>query len=114
MDGKFVFRLKQDQNSNPVRWKAHFVIKGYSAIYGIDYNEMTAPTMQMETFCTVAHVAAINNWVLHQVDIKTTFLRGATKLSKEVYMKQPKCFEAKDCIWELQKRLYSLPQAGQI
>ena len=32
-------------------------------------------------------------------------------------MKQPKGFEAKgqeDCIWELQKGLYGLPQAGKI
>jgi hypothetical protein len=109
MDGKFVFRLKRDQNENPVWWKAHFVIKGYSAIYGIDYNETTAPTMQMETFRTVAQVAAVNNWVLHQVDIKTVCLRGAIKPGKKVYMKQPNGFEAKgqeDCIWEPQKGLY--------
>jgi hypothetical protein len=50
MDGKFVFRLKRDQHRNPVRWKARYVVKGYSAIYGIDYNETMAPTMRMETF----------------------------------------------------------------
>src|SRR5882762_9195134 len=30
----------------------------------------------METFRTIAHIAAVNGWVLHQVDIKTAFLRG--------------------------------------
>ena len=45
MDGKFVFKLKRDQHGVPVRWKARFVVKGYSAIYGIDYNETTSPTM---------------------------------------------------------------------
>jgi len=50
MDSKMVFKLKQDENGNPIRWKAHFVVKGYSAIYGIDYNDTTTPTMQMETF----------------------------------------------------------------
>src|ERR1700683_1335304 len=117
MDGKFVFRLKHDQHGNPVRWKARYVVKGYSAIYGIDYNETTAPTMRMETFQTVAHIAAVNGWVLHQVDIKTAFLRGALEPGEEVYMKQPKGFEAKgqeECIWELQKGLYGLPQAGRI
>jgi hypothetical protein len=117
MDGKFVFRLKRDQHGNPVRLKARYVVKGYSAIYGIDYNETTAPTMRMETFRTVAHVAAVNGWLLHQVDIKTAFLRGALEPGEEVYMKQPKGFEAKgqeECIWELQKGLYGLPQAGRI
>jgi hypothetical protein len=45
MDGKMVFKLKRDENGKPVRWKARYVVKGYSAIYGIDYNETTAPTM---------------------------------------------------------------------
>jgi len=65
----------------------------------------------------VAHVAATNSWPLHQVDIKTAFLRGVLEPGEEVYMKQPKCFKAKgeeDLIWELQKGLYGLPQAGRI
>jgi hypothetical protein len=117
IDGKFVFRLKRDQHGTPVRWKARFVVKGYSAIYGIDYNETTSPTMRMETFRMVAHVAAVNGWVLHQVDIKTAFLQGTLEPGEEVYMKQPKGFEEKgeeDKIWELQKGLYGLPQAGRI
>ena len=117
MDGKMVFKLKRDENGKPVRWKARYVVKGYSAIYGIDYNETTAPTMRMETFRVVAHVAAVNGWVLHQVDIKTAFLRGVLEPGEEVYMKQPKGFEAKgkeDQIWELMKGLYGLPQGSRI
>jgi hypothetical protein len=73
--------------------------------------------MQMETFRAAAHVAVTNGWPLHQVDIKTAFLQGVLELGEEVYMKQPKGFEAKgeeDLIWELQKGLYGLPQAGSI
>jgi hypothetical protein len=117
MDGKMVFKLKRDENGKPVRWKARYVVKGYSAIYGIDYNKTTAPTMRMETFRVVAHVAAVNGWVLHQVDIKTAFLRGVLEPGEEVYMKQPKGFEAKgkeDQIWELVKGLYGLPQGSRI
>jgi hypothetical protein len=117
MDGKFVFRLKRDQHGTPVWWKAQFVVKVYSVIYGIDYNETTSPTMRMETFQMVAHVAAVNGWVLRQVDIKTAFLRGTLEPREEVYMKQPKGFEEKgeeDKIWELQKGLYGLPQACRI
>jgi len=93
------------------------VVKGYSVIYGINYNETTSPTMRMETFQAVAHVAAANGWILHQVNIKTAFLRGILELGEEVYMKQPKGFEAEGqegLIWELQKGLYGLPQAGRI
>jgi hypothetical protein len=48
MDGKFIFKLKRDQDGNIVRWKVRFVMKGYSAIYGINYNKTAAPSMQME------------------------------------------------------------------
>ena len=71
----------------------------------------------METFWAVAHVAATNGWPLHQVDIKTVFLRGVLEQGEKVYMKQPKGFKAKgeeDLIWELQKGLYGLPQTGRI
>jgi hypothetical protein len=117
MDGKMVFKLKRDENGKPIRWKARFVVKGYSAIYGIDYNDTTAPTMRMETFRIVAHIAAVHGWELHQVDIKTAFLRGVLEPGEEVYMKQPKGFETKgkeDHIWELVKGLYGLPQGSRI
>jgi hypothetical protein len=45
MDGKFVFQLKHDENGTPVRWKAQFIVKGYTTVYSIDYNDTTAPTM---------------------------------------------------------------------
>jgi hypothetical protein len=53
MDRKIIFKLKRDENGLPIRWKARFVVKGYAAIYGVDYNETTAPTMRMETFRAV-------------------------------------------------------------
>ena len=71
----------------------------------------------METFRTVAHIAAVRRWQLHQVNVKTAFLRGVLELGEEVYMKQPKCFEAKgqeDHIWQVQKGLYGLPQGSRI
>jgi hypothetical protein len=41
----------------------------------------------MEPFRAVAHIAAVNGWELHQVDIKTAFLRGKLEPGEEVYMK---------------------------
>ena|SRR5882762_6020509 len=71
----------------------------------------------METFRAVTHIAVANDWVLHQIDVKTAFLRGELEPGEEVYMKQPKGFEEegwKDDIWELQRGLYGLPQGGCI
>src|SRR5258705_393289 len=74
MDGKFVFKHKRDTEGTIVHWKVRFVVKGYATIYGVNYANTTALTMHMETFRAVAHIAAINGWELHQVDIVTAFL----------------------------------------
>jgi hypothetical protein len=63
----------------------------------------------METFRTVTHIATVNSWELHRVDIKTAFLRGELEPGEEVYMKQPKGFEEpgkEGYIWELKKGLH--------
>jgi hypothetical protein len=117
MDGNFIFRFKRDEEGNIIRWKARFVVKGYSATYSVDYLETTAPTMHMEMFRAVAHIATVKGWELHQVNIVTIFLRGKLELGEEVYMRQPKGFEEKgleDQIWELQKGLYGIPQGLRV
>lgn len=57
------------------------------------------------------------NWEIHQVDVKTVFLRGFLPPGTCIYMHQPKGFEAtgfEDWIWRLQKGIYGLPDAGRI
>jgi len=45
LTGKFVFRVKCDALGKAVRWKVHYVAKGYEAVYGIDYKKTASPTM---------------------------------------------------------------------
>jgi hypothetical protein len=37
MNGKFVFKVKCNEEGCAVCWKVRYVVKGYSAIYGVDY-----------------------------------------------------------------------------
>ena len=41
--GKWVLKLKPGFKSTPARYKARFVVKGYSQVEGIDYTETYAP-----------------------------------------------------------------------
>ncbi|CAM8935358.1 unnamed protein product [Rhodiola kirilowii] len=66
----------------------------------------------MSTIRLLIALAAINNLVVHQMDVKTAFLNG--DLDEEIYMKQSEGFimpgnETKVC--KLIKPLYGLKQA---
>lgn len=117
MHGKFVFRSKRNEIAEIIRWKVRWVVKGYEAVYGVDYKKTVAPTMRLETLRIITHVAAAFGWSLHQIDIVTAFLRGKLKEGEEVYMEQPEGFAVpghKDWIWMLTCGLYGLPQGSRI
>jgi Reverse transcriptase (RNA-dependent DNA polymerase) len=95
LKGKFMFRVKHDALGKAVRWKVQYVVKGYEAIYGVDYKKTTSLTMQLETFRIIAHLSTVFGWKMHQIDIVTAFLRGALAEGEEVYIEQPNGFKFK-------------------
>ncbi|GKB70797.1 zinc finger, CCHC-type containing protein, partial [Tanacetum coccineum] len=85
---------------------------GFRQKEGIDYFDTYAPVARITTIRLLLALAAIHNLVIHQMDVKTTFLNG--NLDEEVYMKQPEGFimpgnEHKVC--KMVKSLYGLKQA---
>ena len=59
-------------------------------------------------------LAALNDWVIMGVDVKTAFLYG--KLDEEIYMEQPEGFKVKgheDKVFRLRRAIYGLKQASQ-
>ncbi|GJU79206.1 zinc finger, CCHC-type containing protein [Tanacetum coccineum] len=68
-------------------FKARLVIQGFRQKEGIDYFNTYAPVARITTIRLLLALAAIHNLVIHQMDVKTTFLNG--DLEEEVYMKQP-------------------------
>ena len=76
LKGKLICRRKRDDAGHIVRYKVRYVAKGYAQRYGIDYDKTTAPTVRLESFRTILHIAASLGWDLQHVDIKTAFLHG--------------------------------------
>jgi len=74
-------------------------------------------TACLESFRSIAHLAAALNWDLHQFDIKTVFLHGILPPEEVAYMEQPPGFEVsgkEDWIFQLLKSIYGMKQASRI
>nr|GEV98165.1 zinc finger, CCHC-type [Tanacetum cinerariifolium] len=109
---KWIFKKKMKVDGTIDKFKARLVIQGFRQKEGIDYFDTYAPVARITTIRLLLTLAAIHNLVIHQMDVKTTFLNG--DLDEKVYMKQPKGFvmpgnEHKVC--KLVKSLYGLKQA---
>ena len=76
------------------KYKAHFVARGFSQEEGIDYDEIFALVARYMTIYSIIALATSQGWNLHQMDVKTVFLRGSIK--EVVYMEQPEGFEIYD------------------
>ena len=84
---KWVFKLKADG-----RFCARLVAKGFMQIPGIDYDETFCPVACFESLQLLLALAALEDWEIHQMDIKSAFLNGI--LNEEIYMEQPQGFIA--------------------
>jgi Reverse transcriptase (RNA-dependent DNA polymerase) len=63
------------------------VVKRFTQIYDIDYQETFALVAKMNTVRILLSVAINQGWILFQMDIKNTFLQKT--LDEEVYMTLP-------------------------
>ncbi|GKB85933.1 zinc finger, CCHC-type containing protein, partial [Tanacetum coccineum] len=94
LDCKWIFKRKMKVDGTIDKFKARLVIQDFRQKEGIDYFDTYAPVARITTIRLLLALAAIHNLVIHQMDVKTTFLNG--NLDEEVYMKQPKRFVMSD------------------
>ena len=83
--------LQKEDESRWNKFKARLVIQGFRPKEGIDYFDTYAPVARITTIRLLIALAAIQNLVIHQMDVKTKILNG-DHLEEEVYMKQPEGF----------------------
>ncbi|GJW09689.1 putative ribonuclease H-like domain-containing protein [Tanacetum coccineum] len=109
---KWGFRNKKDERGIVIRNKARLVAQGYIQEEGIDYDEVFAPVARIEAIRLFLAYASFKDFVVYQMDVKSTFLYG--KIKEEVYVCQPSGFEDPefpDRVYKIEKVLYGLHQA---
>jgi hypothetical protein len=81
-----VFNKKLRPDGTMERYKARLVIKGYSWKEGEDFFDTYSPVAWLTTIRVLVSLAASHGLLVHQMDVKTTFLNG--ELDEEIYMEQ--------------------------
>jgi len=72
----WVYAIKVRPNGEVDRLKAQLAAKGYTRIYGLDYNNTFSLVAKVTTIQLFLAMVAILHWSLHQLDIKNVFLHG--------------------------------------
>ena len=109
---KWIFKRKLRIDGTIDKYKTRLVAKGYQQNESLDLFDTYSPVTRITSIRMLIAIAAIHNFEIHQMDVKTTFLNG--DLDEEIYMEQPEGFvvkgqEKKVC--RLIKSLYELKQA---
>lgn len=111
MTGKWLFRHKFKADGNLERYKARWVVRGFSQWPGVDFDETFSLIIKAAMIHAVLSVAASCVWPVHQMDMNNAFLHG--HLAERVYCQQLAGFiddTHPDHVCLLGKSLYGLKQ----
>lgn len=106
---KWLFRRKFNPDGSVSRYKARLVVRGFSQVPGLDYDETFAPVIKFPTIRMVMALVAFYNLEFEQMDVTIAFLNGV--IDEEIFMQQPPGYEVKgkeNLVCRLLRALYGL------
>ena len=113
ISGRWVYAVKKNLDGTDL-FKARYVARGFTQVYGSDYFETFSPTAKMTAIRMLIQYAVQNDLLIHQLDVKTAYLNAP--IDCEIYMTQPEGYavEGKEhLVCHLHKSLYGLKQSGR-
>ena len=112
ISSKWIFKKKMRHDGSIERFKARLVVRSFTQKKDFNYFDTYSPVTKISTIRTLVALAAIHDFLIHQMDVKTAFLNG--DLKEEIYMSQPEGCVVRDQenkVCKLNKSLYGLKQA---
>jgi hypothetical protein len=109
---KWIYKINHATDGSIEKYKAIFVVRGFSQVEGVDYEETFVLVARYTSIRSIIALVASMGWKLHQMDVKTTFLNG--EIEEEVYIEKPEGFvihDKRSHVCRLKKALYGLKQA---
>jgi hypothetical protein len=91
VSGKWAFKHKFKSDGSLERYKAHWVLRGFTQRLGVDFSETFSPVVKPAIVHTVLSLALSRSWPIYQLDVKNAFLHSTQ--FKVVYYAQPSGFE---------------------
>jgi hypothetical protein len=89
-----LFKKKFKADGTIEKYKVRLVAKGYTQKEGEYLFDTYSPVGRLTTIRVMLSLATSYGILIHQIDVKTTFLNG--KLEEEIYMDQPDNFTVKE------------------
>ena len=81
---KCVLKRKLKPDGYVEKYKARLVAKGFRQKENIDFFDTYSPVTRITSIRVLFAIAAIHDFIIHQMDVHTTFLNGV--LEEEIYM----------------------------
>jgi hypothetical protein len=90
------------------------VVKGYSQVEGLNFDETFAPVGRLESIRILLDYATHHGFKFYQMNVKSAFFNGPIK--EEVYVVQPPGFESQEypnLVYKLHMTLYGLKEEAR-
>ena len=113
LGSRWVFALKRGIGGTILRFKARWVIQGFSQLPGVDFGDTTAPVLETDTLRFLLSLGAAYDMEIDVTDVEVAFLNSP--LEETLFAEPPAAVPAFDGVRavRLRKAIYGLKQAGR-
>ena len=110
IDSRYVFKIKEDDNGHPIKYKARLCPRGFKQRSGIDYNDIFSPVARYISIRILLSIVAVNDFDIDNMDVDTAFPNA--DLDEDIFMEVPDSLEKiSGMVVKLNKALYGLKQS---